>query len=74
MPNPFASGSPVQGDQFGDRDDEARSLVGRMTAGQNVFISSPRRFGKTSLLLRASSLGHERDVSTVKFCKLVRPL
>lgn len=53
MPNPFASGSPVQGDQFGDRDEEARWLVGRMTAGQNVFISSPRRFGKTSLLLRA---------------------
>jgi uncharacterized protein len=24
-----------------------------MTAGQNVFISSPRRYGKTSLLLRA---------------------
>jgi len=36
MPNPFASGSPVQGVQFGDRDDEARWLVGRMTAGQNV--------------------------------------
>ena len=53
MSNPFASGSPVQGDQFGDREDEARWLVNRMTNGQNVFISSPRRFGKTSLLLRA---------------------
>lgn len=53
MPNPFASGSPVQGQQFGDREDEVRWLVNRMTGGQNVFISSPRRYGKTSLLLRA---------------------
>jgi hypothetical protein len=53
MPNPFASGSPVQGEHFGDREEEARWLVRRMTTGQNVFISSPRRFGKTSLLLRA---------------------
>jgi len=52
--NPFVSGSPVRGDQFGDRGAETDFLARRMRRGQNVFVMSPRRFGKTSLLLRAS--------------------
>ena len=52
--NPFVSGSPVRGDQFGDRRAETDFLARRMRLGQNVFVMSPRRFGKTSLLLRAN--------------------
>jgi hypothetical protein len=54
MPNPFLSGSPVRGDHFGDREDEVRWLVRRMGDGQNVFVMSPRRYGKSSLLIRAA--------------------
>ena len=53
MSNPFHSGSPVTGDAFGDRTTETDFLVSRMLRKQNVFLMSPRRYGKTSLLLRA---------------------
>ena len=53
MSNPFHSGSPVTGEAFGDRKTETDFLVSRMLRGQNVFLMSPRRYGKTSLLLRA---------------------
>ena len=52
---PFLSGSPVQGAHFGDRDEQTKLLVSRMTSGRNVLVISPRRFGKTSLLLTAAA-------------------
>src|ERR1035437_8356224 len=52
---PFLSGSPVQGAEFGDRDEQTKLLVSRMTSGRNVLVISPRRFGKTSLLLTAAA-------------------
>jgi hypothetical protein len=52
---PFLSGSPVQGAHFGDRDEQTKLLVSRMTSGRNVLVISPRRFGKTSLLLTAAT-------------------
>lgn len=52
----------MQGDRFGDRTEELAWLVSRMTTGQNVFISSPRRYGKTSLLLRAMPEARARGV------------
>ncbi|MFZ0214593.1 MAG: hypothetical protein WAM30_01500 [Candidatus Dormiibacterota bacterium] len=53
--NPFLAGPPVSGDQFGDREAETRYLLSRLRSGQNVFLTSPRRYGKTSLLLRAAA-------------------
>lgn len=51
--NPFRYGAPVEGDSFCDRRDELAALTGRMRAGVHAFVLSPRRYGKTSLLLEA---------------------
>ena len=51
MGNPFHYGGPITGPAFIDRKEELRQLSREMTAGQKVFLISPRRYGKTSLLL-----------------------
>src|SRR5688572_29987254 len=51
--NPFRYGAPVEGDSFCDRRDELTALTGRMRSGVHAFVLSPRRYGKTSLLLEA---------------------
>jgi hypothetical protein len=51
--NPFRYGAPVEGESFCDRDDELATLVARMRSGIHAFVLSPRRYGKTSLLLEA---------------------
>ncbi len=55
MPNPYHYGTPVSGEQFAGRADELAALERRMRDGINVVLSSPRRYGKTSLLARASA-------------------
>jgi uncharacterized protein len=49
--NPFRYGSPVSGQHFTGRQAELAALVSRMTNSINVVLVSPRRYGKTSLLL-----------------------
>jgi hypothetical protein len=51
--DPYHYGSPVGGDHFCDRDDALSDIETRMLAGANVVLLSPRRYGKSSLLLRA---------------------
>jgi hypothetical protein len=52
--NPFHYGTPVTGEQFAGREAELRAVTSRMTNGINLVLLSPRRYGKTSLLLRAT--------------------
>lgn len=52
-PNPYHYGTPVEGEHFAGRADELAALISRLRSGINVVVVSPRRFGKTSLLLRA---------------------
>lgn len=52
--NPYHYGTPVTGLQFAGRDRELRSLASRMRDGINVVVVSPRRYGKTSLLTKAT--------------------
>jgi uncharacterized protein len=49
---PFRFGEIVDGDYYTDREAEARSLADDVRHGVNVVLISPRRFGKTSLVLR----------------------
>jgi len=72
MSNPFAFGSPVRGEHFGDRVAETRFLVRRMTAGQNVVVTSPRRFGKTSVILRAVEEARRQHRARVAVVSLLR--
>ncbi len=51
--NPFRYGAPVEAASFCDRSEELAALTARMRNGIHAFVLSPRRYGKTSLLLEA---------------------
>lgn len=53
MANPFHYGTPAAGENFVGRKAELGALTDRVRNGINVVLISPRRYGKTSLLLRA---------------------
>jgi len=53
--NPFVFGTPVQEAAFIDREAECSRLCAYLRNSQNVIIYSPRKFGKTSLVLKALS-------------------
>jgi hypothetical protein len=48
--NPFVYGEIVTAAQFADREDERARLARDLAAGQKVFLISPRRYGKSSLV------------------------
>ena len=50
MDNPFVYGEVVPGEAFVDREDELDRLVADLGGGQKVFLISPRRYGKSSLI------------------------
>jgi AAA+ ATPase superfamily predicted ATPase len=53
LDNPFRYGAPVEAASFCDREEELAALTARMGDGIHAFVLSPRRYGKTSLLLEA---------------------
>lgn len=53
MDNPFVYGEIVPGDAFVDREAELDRLVADLGDGQKVFLISPRRYGKSSLIRQA---------------------
>jgi hypothetical protein len=52
--NPFSYGGIVRDAFFADREAELETLKSALRSGQNVVVVSPRRFGKTSLVQRAT--------------------
>jgi hypothetical protein len=48
--NPFVYGEIVTAAAFADRDEERARLGADLAAGQKVFLISPRRYGKSSLV------------------------
>src|SRR5205809_1651235 len=50
LENPFIFGEIVDDANFGDRTAELDQLVRDLGDGQKVFLLSPRRFGKSSLV------------------------
>jgi len=53
MENPFVYGEVVPAAAFVDREEELDRLTADLLAGQKVFLISPRRYGKSSLVGRA---------------------
>ncbi|MBT8764396.1 ATP-binding protein [Desulfohalobiaceae bacterium Ax17] len=53
MTNPFYYGGVVNKDNFCNRYEEIATLKQDFLSGMNVLIYAPRRFGKTSLVLKA---------------------
>ena len=51
MENPFVYGKVVRGKYFADREAEIAELRNDIASSQNVIVFSPRRYGKTSLIL-----------------------
>jgi AAA+ ATPase superfamily predicted ATPase len=49
--NPFYYGEVVTGENFTNRVDEIERLTNELCGGHNVFLISPRRYGKTSLII-----------------------
>ena len=65
VPNPFVYGEIVPRDAFADRDVELDRLVSDLAAGQKVFLISPRRYGKSSLVRQALAALARQGVLTV---------
>lgn len=49
--NPFFFGEVVTGENFTNRVDEVKRLTAELRGGHNMFLISPRRYGKTSLII-----------------------
>src|SRR6266550_9007103 len=64
--NPFVYGEVVPGDAFVDREDELDRLVSDLGNGQKVFLISPRRYGKSSLIRRALDALRRRCALTIE--------
>jgi len=60
MDNPFVYGEVVPGDAFVDREAELDRLVADLGNAQKVFLISPRRYGKSSLIRQALELLRRR--------------
>ena len=54
--NPFYYGEVVTGENFTDRVAEIERLTTELCGGHNIFLISPRRYGKTSLIINALEL------------------
>jgi uncharacterized protein len=63
--NPFVFGEIIDDVNFVDRTDELNQLVRDLGDGQKVFLLSPRRFGKSSLVALALLKLKKRHIHTV---------
>ena len=65
MQNPFIYGEVVPDEAFVDREIELDRLITDLNGGQKVFLISPRRYGKSSLIRRALDAFSRRGTLTV---------
>src|ERR1043165_6728020 len=66
MQNPFVYGEVVPREAFADRAIELDRLIEDLGAGQKVFLISPRRYGKSSLVRQALAALGRRGALTVE--------
>lgn len=52
MKNPFRYGIAVDEPYFIDREQEMKDYTTWLKSGQSIVVYSPRRYGKTSLILK----------------------
>jgi uncharacterized protein len=71
LTNPFTFGALALDDAFTDREAELKELVADMENGQDVVLYAPRRFGKSSLVVRATQKAVAQDV-LVGYCDLMK--
>src|ERR1700704_4193356 len=66
MENPFVYGEVVPAAAFVNRVVELDRLVGDLASGQKVFLISPRRYGKSSLIRHALAALARRGTLTIE--------
>src|SRR5437867_6605175 len=66
MENPFVYGEVVPAAAFFDRVLELDRLIGDLAAAQKVFLISPRRYGKSSLIRQALAAMDRQGALTVQ--------
>src|SRR3989441_6843351 len=64
--NPFVYGEVVPAAAFVDRVEELQRLIQDLDAAQKIFLISPRRYGKSSLIRRALAAMTRRGAITVE--------
>jgi uncharacterized protein len=69
--NPFVFGGLALDSAFADRENEVRELARDMLNGQDVVVYAPRRYGKSSLALRAAQEAIKNEV-LVGYCDLMK--
>ena len=65
--NPFVYGEIVPAAAFVGRDVELDRLTTDLASGQKVFLISPRRYGKSSLVHQAAAALARRRIATLEF-------
>jgi uncharacterized protein len=63
--NPFVYDDPLPPDALVDRDEETRKLLTLAEGGHNTRLSAPRRYGKTSIILRTLAEADLAGLQTV---------
>lgn len=70
--NPFITSGKIPSEYFCDRVDECQQLVRYITNGANVVLMSPRRVGKTQLILHSVEQPAVSDHYIVFFIDILR--
>jgi len=65
MENPFIFGTATYDEWFTDREKDLERLSANFHNGINTIIISPRRWGKTSLVMKASTNVNRKDLKIV---------
>ncbi len=69
--NPFEYRLLAKGDRFVDRESELDTIIKTVKSGQNITIYSPRRYGKSSLILKSfERLKEDRAVVYIDFNRI----
>jgi hypothetical protein len=69
--NPFIFGALALDEAFTDREDELKELAADIRNGQDVLVFAPRRYGKSSLVLRAAQEAIAKR-ALVGYCDLMK--
>jgi AAA+ ATPase superfamily predicted ATPase len=69
--NPFTYGALALDDAFTDRERELKELLQDIRNGQDVLVFAPRRYGKSSLVLRAAQQAIGKKV-LVAYCDVMK--
>ena len=67
MENPFKYGKVVSGENFCNREKELKEINRAIVNGYSFWMYSPRRFGKSSLILKAFDELDDKNIITIYF-------